>query len=161
MDEEYRITEETEGGPSGGSGTETGRERIDRMMAELVDQVMAELGVAARGSDADGTPVSRTWDAAKDDSHNISRAISSYTSSVRMADQLRRLARDLADVDWSLGDGETCRRMLNANLALLRAVSDYQAALRKAGDLFNRYIAFEEDPRFKELIDDLDRRGSE
>lgn len=157
-DEEYRIQDD---GPDRGPRVSVigvdGKGGLESAIRSVLEEVFGGA------DDKSGIPdePSRTWDRERKDHHNISRQIMTFGMAVEDFRLLRRAAKDILRLDWSLGDEETLKRIHRLNRDLADVIRRYESELEDLEDAFQSTIAYEKDPRFRELVDDLDSRGSE
>ena len=158
-DEEYRIQDD---GPDEGPKVVSvigvdGKGGLESAIRSVLEEVFGKT------DDKSGIPdePSRTWDRERKDHHNITRQLMSFGAAVEAFRALQRTAKSISRLDWSLGDEETLKRIYRLNRDLADVIRRYESELEDLEDIFQKTIAYEEDPRFRDLVDDLDARGSE
>lgn len=159
-DEEFRIQDDDDApgkGPKVSVIGVDGKGGLESAIRSVLEEV---FGRTDDKPDIPDEPT-RTWDREKKDHHNITRQLMSFGAAVEDFRLLQRAAKSIMRLDWSLGDEETLKRIHRINRDLADVVRRYESELEDLEDTFQKTIAYEEDPRFRELVDDLDARGSE
>ena len=159
-DEEFRINEENEGSPKGPKVSVIGVDGKGGLESAIRSVLEEVFGKADDKSDVPDEPT-RTWDRDKKDHHNISRQLMTFGAAVEDFRILQRAAKSISRLDWSLGDEVMLKRIHAINRDLADVLRRYESAMEDLEDTFQATIAYEKDPRFRELIDDMDSRGSE
>ena len=159
-DEEFRIQDDDDApgkGPKVSVIGVDGKGSLESAIRSVLEEV---FGRTDDKPDVPDEPT-RTWDREKKDHHNISRQLMTFGAAAEAFRALQRTAKSLAKLDWSMGDEETLKRIHRINRDLADVIHRYGVELEDLEDIFQKTIAYEEDPRFRELVDDLDARGSE
>ena len=159
-DEEFRIQDDDDApgkGPKVSVIGVDGKGGLESAIRSVLEEV---FGKTDDKSDTPDEPT-RVWDREHKDYHNISRQLMTFGAAVEDLRVLQRTAKSISRLDWSLGDEVMLKRIHAINRDLAEVLRRYESAMEDLEDTFQATIAYEEDPRFRELIDDLDARGSE
>ena len=159
-DEEFRIQDDDDApgkGPKVSVIGVDGKGGLESAIRSVLEEV---FGRTDDKPDIPDEPT-RTWDREKKDHHNISRQLMTFGAAVENFRVLQRTAKSISRLDWSLGDEVMLKSIRAINRDLAEVLRMYESAMEDLEDSFQATIAYEKDPRFRELIDDLDARGSE
>lgn len=159
-DEEFRIQDDDDApgkGPKVSVIGMDGKGGLESAIRSVLEEV---FGKTDDKSDVPDEPT-RVWDREHKDHHNISRQLMTFGAAVEDFRILQRAAKNMSRLDWSIGDEETLKRIHRINRDLADVLRRYESEIEDLEDTFQATIAYEKDPRFRELIDDLDARGSE
>lgn len=162
-DEEFRIQDDDDApgkGPKVSVIGVDGKGGLESAIRSVLEEVFGKTGDKPDEPDVPDEPT-RVWDREHKDHHNISRQLMTFGAAVENLRILQRAAKSIARLDWSLGDEETLKRIHRINRDLADVLRRYESEMEDLEDAFQATIAYEKDPRFRELIDDLDARGSE
>lgn len=159
-DDEFRIQDDDDApgkGPKVSVIGVDGKGSLESAIRSVLEEV---FGKTDDKSDVPDEPT-RVWDREHKDHHNISRQLMTFGAAVEDFRILQRAAKNMSRLDWSLGDEAMLERIHAINRDLAEVLRRYESAIEDLEDAFQATIAYEKDPRFRELIDDLDARGSE